>query len=174
MNDEKKLSLLQVKVKDLEEHLTNRKAKDLLLEAMDCIEKWGNWKCWFCYEDSKKFGDRESFMLHLYDMHDLRIQDDILSVCLLAIVDEPAAGFEDERGCADSGVVVGLTGCRWVNEFKTNDMMSCRLTGFDVQIRLSSARIWLDSSRSVSVAAEFKDGRGCANSGMVVGLSPVG
>lgn len=55
---------------------------------MDCIEKWGNWKCWFCYEDSKKFGDRESFMLHLYDMHDLRIQDDILSVCLLAIVDE--------------------------------------------------------------------------------------
>lgn len=88
MNDEKKLSLLQVKVKDLEEHLTNRKANDLLLEAMDCIEKWGNWKCWFCYEDSKKFGDRESFMLHLYDMHDLMIQDDILSVCLPAIVDE--------------------------------------------------------------------------------------
>ncbi|KAK9186686.1 hypothetical protein WN944_018074 [Citrus x changshan-huyou] len=32
-----------------------------------------------------------------------------------------AAGFEDERGCADSGVVVGLAGCRWVNRFKTDD-----------------------------------------------------
>ena len=28
------------------------------------------------------------------------------------------AGFEDERGCADSGVVVGLAGCQWVNGFK--------------------------------------------------------
>ena len=34
-----------------------------------------------------------------------------------------AAGFEDERGCADSGVVVGLAGCRWVNGFKTDDRM---------------------------------------------------
>ena len=33
------------------------------------------------------------------------------------------AGFEDERGCADSGVVVGLAGCRWVNGFKTDDRM---------------------------------------------------
>lgn len=27
-------------------------------------------------------------MLHLYDMHDLRIQDDILSICLPAVFDE--------------------------------------------------------------------------------------
>ena len=34
-----------------------------------------------------------------------------------------AAGFEDELGCVDSGVVVVLTGCRWVNRFKTDDKM---------------------------------------------------
>lgn len=51
---------------------------------------------------------------------------------------------------------------------------SCRLTGFDIQIRHGSARIQLDSSQSVSLAAEFEDGRGCADSGVVVGLSPVG
>ncbi|KAK9215257.1 hypothetical protein WN944_007261 [Citrus x changshan-huyou] len=99
---------------------------------------------------------------------------DLASPCLIRRLVSAAAGFEDERGCADSGVVVGLAGCRWVNGFKTNDMMSCRLTGFDVQIRVGSARIRLDSSRTVLAAAEFEDGRGCADSGVVVGLSPVG
>ncbi|KAK9215258.1 hypothetical protein WN944_007262 [Citrus x changshan-huyou] len=84
-----------------------------------------------------------------------------------------AAGFEDERGCADSGAVVGLAGCRWVNGFKTNDRMRLVLLLLG-EIRLGSARIRLDSSRSMSAAAESEDGRGCADSGVVVGLSPVG
>ena len=29
-----------------------------------------------------------------------------------------ATEFQNERGCADSGVVVGLAGCQWVNGFK--------------------------------------------------------
>lgn len=36
---------------------------------------------------------------------------------------QPWLGLKMNEVCADSGMVVGLAGCRWVNGFKTDDRM---------------------------------------------------
>ncbi|XP_024956558.2 uncharacterized protein LOC112498919 [Citrus sinensis] len=80
MSAEQKRSLFRVKREELEKHLTDRKEKDLLSEAIKFAKAQGEWKFWECCDCSEKFGDWQSCMEHLCDSHDLRIHHDLASI----------------------------------------------------------------------------------------------
>ncbi|KAH9722756.1 ubiquitin carboxyl-terminal hydrolase-related protein [Citrus sinensis] len=80
LSAEQKRSLFRVKIEDLKKHLTNRKEKDLLSEAIEFAKAHRSWKFWECCDCSEKYGDWQSYMQHLCDFHDLRIHQDLASI----------------------------------------------------------------------------------------------
>ncbi|KAH9778716.1 USP domain-containing protein [Citrus sinensis] len=80
LSAEQKRSLFRVKIEELKKHLTNRKEKDLLSEAIEFAKAHRSWKFWECCDCSEKYGDWQSYMQHLCDFHDLRIHQDLASI----------------------------------------------------------------------------------------------
>ncbi|KAL5742316.1 hypothetical protein ACOSP7_029048 [Xanthoceras sorbifolium] len=72
LSDEKKRGFRKVKIEELEKHYRRLRydlAVDLLSEAINFCKEYKTWKFWECCDCVKKFGDYESYRIHLWEEH---------------------------------------------------------------------------------------------------------